>query len=58
VRRWQRDEALRRTARRRPDLVLRLDPAACDRADLAVLAQEGFVPGARGFLPTAPAVAD
>ena len=26
----------------RPDMVLALDPAALDRADLAVLAEEGF----------------
>lgn len=59
VRRWQRDEALRRTARRRPDLVLGLDPAVCDRADLAVLAQEGFVPGEdHRFRAEGPAVAD
>jgi len=63
VERWRRDEALRRTARRRPDLVLALDPAVCDRADLAVLAAEGFAPD-RGvgddhrFIATPPAVAD
>jgi tRNA (guanine37-N1)-methyltransferase len=37
VARWQRDEALRRTARRRPDLLARLDPAVLDERDRAVL---------------------
>lgn len=39
--RWRRDESLRRTARRRPDLIAALDPATLDKADRAVLAQEG-----------------
>jgi tRNA (guanine37-N1)-methyltransferase len=43
--RWRRDESLRRTARRRPDLIAALDPARLDRADLAVLEQEGVTPG-------------
>jgi tRNA (guanine37-N1)-methyltransferase len=42
VARWRRDERLRRTARRRPDLVSRLDPELLDGADLAVLAAEGW----------------
>ena len=42
IARWRRDQQLVRTARRRPDMVLALDPAALDRADLAVLAEEGF----------------
>ncbi|WP_432523341.1 tRNA (guanosine(37)-N1)-methyltransferase TrmD [Kineococcus sp. SYSU DK006] len=58
VERWRRDEALRRTARRRPDLLARLDPSRCDAADLAVLAAEGWVPAAGGFRPAAAAVAD
>ncbi|RJK98258.1 tRNA (guanosine(37)-N1)-methyltransferase TrmD [Vallicoccus soli] len=59
VARWRRDEALRRTAARRPDLVARLDPAALDRRDLAVLADAGWAPGADGrFGRTSPAVAD
>jgi tRNA (guanine37-N1)-methyltransferase len=41
IARWRRDESLRRTARRRPDLVAALDPASLDAADLRVLAQEG-----------------
>jgi tRNA (guanine37-N1)-methyltransferase len=42
VARWRRDRALERTARRRPDLLERLDPAALDAADLAVLAELGW----------------
>jgi tRNA (guanine37-N1)-methyltransferase len=56
--RWRRDERLRRTARRRPDLVAELDPADCDRADLAVLAAEGWQPDGSRFRPVAAPVAD
>lgn len=42
VRRWRRDEALRRTARRRPELVERLDPARLDERDRAVLREARF----------------
>lgn len=42
IARWRRDQQLVRTARRRPDMVLALDPATLDLADLAVLAEEGF----------------
>jgi len=42
VERWRRDERLRRTARRRPDLLAGLDVDTLDRADLAVLAAEGW----------------
>ncbi|HEY0215404.1 MAG TPA: tRNA (guanosine(37)-N1)-methyltransferase TrmD, partial [Cellulomonas sp.] len=38
IERWRRDEALTRTARRRPDLVARLDPASLDAHDREVLA--------------------
>ena len=44
IARWRRDQQLARTARRRPDMVLALDPATLDRADLAVLAEHGFHP--------------
>ena len=44
IARWRRDEALRRTAVRRPDLLERLDPAALDRHDLALLAELGWAP--------------
>lgn len=42
VARWRRDQALRRTAERRPDLVARLDPAALDARDREVLDEAGF----------------
>lgn len=45
IERWRRDESLRRTARRRPDLIAALDVAGLDRADLDVLRQEGVVTG-------------
>jgi tRNA (guanine37-N1)-methyltransferase len=44
IARWRRDQALRRTAELRPDLLDRLDPAALDEHDLAVLAQLGWHP--------------
>ena len=50
VARWRRDESLRRTVTRRPDLVERLDLAALDDRDLAVLADLGWLPGADGRL--------
>ncbi len=40
--RWRRDEALRRTVARRPDLLAALPPGSLDRRDLAVLAEAGF----------------
>jgi tRNA (guanine37-N1)-methyltransferase len=46
IERWRRDQSLRRTAQRRPDLVAALDPVRLDRADLAVLAEEGVAPQA------------
>ena len=50
IARWRRDESLRRTADRRPDLVAARDPAGLDRDDLAVLADLGWSPGAAGRL--------
>jgi len=50
VARWRRDQALRRTSERRPDLVAALDPAALDRRDLALLGELGWVPGPHGGL--------
>ncbi len=41
IERWRRDESLRRTAERRPDLIAALDPADLDTGDLAVLEQQG-----------------
>ncbi len=37
IARWRRDQALRRTAERRPDLLARLDPGKLDRRDREVL---------------------
>ena len=37
VARWRRDQALRRTAARRPDLLARIDPATLDAADREAL---------------------
>ncbi|WP_026875499.1 tRNA (guanosine(37)-N1)-methyltransferase TrmD [Jiangella gansuensis] len=51
VARWRRDEALRRTAERRPDLLDRLDPDRLDRHDREVL-------DAAGFRVRPPSVAD
>ncbi|HET9657868.1 MAG TPA: tRNA (guanosine(37)-N1)-methyltransferase TrmD [Kineosporiaceae bacterium] len=54
VRRWRRDQRLIRTARRRPDLLAALDPAGLDRADLAVLAAQGWTHGPGGWERTVP----
>ncbi|MFL6138019.1 MAG: tRNA (guanosine(37)-N1)-methyltransferase TrmD [Frankiaceae bacterium] len=43
IARWRRDEALRRTAVRRPELAARLAAGALDRRDREVLAEAGFV---------------
>ncbi len=42
IARWRRDQALLRTALRRPDLIAALPPDALDRRDRAVLAGGGF----------------
>jgi tRNA (guanine37-N1)-methyltransferase len=42
--RWRRDQALLRTAVRRPDLLALVDPAEWDARDLEVLAEAGFAP--------------
>ena len=58
IARWRRDESLRRTAVRRPDLLERLDPAGLDKHDLALLAELGWAPAdGRLARPTGP-VAD
>lgn len=41
VQRWRRDQALRRTARRRPDLLAALPPGQLDARDQAALADPG-----------------
>jgi tRNA (guanine37-N1)-methyltransferase len=58
IARWRRDQSLARTSARRPDLLERLDPAALDAADLAVLGALGWtVAGNRLVRPGAdPAV--
>lgn len=42
IARWRRDEALRHTARTRPDLIERLARSALDARDLDVLSEAGF----------------
>ena len=49
IARWRRDEALRRTAAVRPDLLRQYPPARCDARDLAVLRELGWVPADDGF---------
>jgi len=68
IARWRRDERLRRTALRRPDMIERLDPGALDAQDVEVLAsarqsseppvQAPPVAGASQLQADAPAVAD
>jgi tRNA (guanine37-N1)-methyltransferase len=63
IERWRRDESLRRTATRRPDLLDAIDPADLDSADLAVLAELGWgledgPTGRARLVRTAPPVAD
>jgi tRNA (guanine37-N1)-methyltransferase len=59
IARWRRDEALRRTTSRRPDLLARLDPATLGARDLEVLAEVGWVTGPGGRLgPVSGSVAD
>jgi tRNA (guanine37-N1)-methyltransferase len=65
IARWRRDERLRRTALRRPDMIARLDPAGLDARDREVLAavsesapSEARSRGAVQFQADPPAVAD
>ena len=58
VARWRRDQALRRTAARRPDLLAALDAGALDRRDLALLAELGWRVRDGRLVPDGPAVAD
>ncbi|WP_029252549.1 tRNA (guanosine(37)-N1)-methyltransferase TrmD [Paraoerskovia marina] len=55
IARWRRDEALRRTAARRPDMIQDLDAAALDKHDRAVLEELGWVVEAGRLVPTPPA---
>lgn len=47
IRRWRRDEAIARTAARRPDLLAELDVDDLDRADLARLSELGWIGAGR-----------
>jgi tRNA (guanine37-N1)-methyltransferase len=47
IARWRREQALLRTAARRPDLLAALPPEALDAQDVAVLAGAGFRPAER-----------
>ena len=42
IARWRREESLRRTAERRPDMIVELPDGALDRRDLAALSEAGF----------------
>lgn len=55
VARWRRDQALARTAARRPDLLRLLDPAGLDRADRTALAELGWAVGDDGVGPSVDA---
>lgn len=48
IARWRRDERLRRTALRRPDMIERLNPADLDARDREVLAEVSDAAGGRG----------
>ena len=54
IARWRRDEALRRTALRRPDLLARLAPDGLDRRDLELLAALDWTPHADRLKRTRP----
>jgi tRNA (guanine37-N1)-methyltransferase len=62
IARWRRDQRLRRTAMRRPDMLARLDPADLDARDREVLAEvlasKGSEKPAPQFQAGRPAVAD
>jgi tRNA (guanine37-N1)-methyltransferase len=62
IARWRRDERLRRTALRRPDMIARLDPAGLDARDREVLAEVQSSPGegtwGAQFPADPPSVAD
>ncbi|MGK3710718.1 tRNA (guanosine(37)-N1)-methyltransferase TrmD [Arthrobacter sp. IK3] len=51
IARFRRDEQLRRTSERRPDLIARLDPSTLDKADRATLAGLGWTVSAEAVLP-------
>jgi tRNA (guanine37-N1)-methyltransferase len=49
IARWRRDQALLRTAQRRPDLISALPPDSLSKRDRAVLAGGGFLPEPAGM---------
>ncbi|MFZ3452691.1 tRNA (guanosine(37)-N1)-methyltransferase TrmD [Arthrobacter sp. 7Tela_A1] len=51
IARFRRDEQLRRTSERRPDLLAKLDPASLDKADKATLAALGWTVTPEAVLP-------
>ncbi|MFT4469827.1 tRNA (guanosine(37)-N1)-methyltransferase TrmD [Arthrobacter sulfonylureivorans] len=53
IARHRRDEQLRRTAERRPDLILALDPETLDKADRATLGSLGYTITPTQVLPAA-----
>ena len=48
IARWRRDQAIRRTVERRPDLIERCDPRTLDKHDLALLEELGWTVGPDG----------
>lgn len=48
IARWRRDEAFRRTARNRPDLIERYEASAFDKKDREILSILGWKPTADG----------
>lgn len=42
IARWRRDQGLRRTVTRRPDLIAKLAPEKLDKKDIALLLAAGF----------------
>ncbi|ESQ00447.1 tRNA (guanine-N(1)-)-methyltransferase [Streptomyces sp. GBA 94-10 4N24] len=54
IARWRRDEAFRRTARNRPDLIERCDPATLDKKDRSLLASLGWRQGPDGRFGRGP----
>lgn len=55
IERWRRSESLRRTARRRPDLIALLTAAGLDPADMQVLGEEGFAADPQPAISSPPA---
>jgi tRNA (guanine37-N1)-methyltransferase len=58
IARWRRDQALRRTAENRPDLLEHLTADTLDKHDRATLAELGWTEHEGRFLPDATPVAD